>query len=133
MFASISCEIVVKNFARCVISEAHVPGNDEISVYSVVFGRRNSLQEGFFDKLTGPAALRPGLCFHGIVLRAGGDQASSTGGRPATTAAQRGQRVGCSFTVPTAVSCFQHRWHFSPSAGATATRTPLSGVSAAWS
>ena len=51
IFASISCEIVGKNFARSVISEAHVPGNDVIEFYSVVCGRRNSLQEGFFDKL----------------------------------------------------------------------------------
>ena len=51
IFASISCEIVGKNFVRSVISEAHVPGNDEIIFYSVVCGRRNSLQEGFFDKL----------------------------------------------------------------------------------
>ena len=49
--ASISCEIVGLNFVRGVISEAHVLGNDEIRFYSVVCGRRNSLQEGFFDKL----------------------------------------------------------------------------------
>ena len=47
IFASISCEIVGKNFVSSVISEAHVPGNDGISFYSVVCGRRNSLQEGF--------------------------------------------------------------------------------------
>ena len=51
IFASISCEIVGKNFARSVISEAHVLENDKIKFYSVVCGRRNSLQEGFFDKL----------------------------------------------------------------------------------
>ena len=50
MFASISYEIVGKYFARSVISEAHVLGNDRIKFYSVVCGRRNSLQEGFFDK-----------------------------------------------------------------------------------
>ena len=47
---SISCEIVGQNFVRGVISEAHVLENDEIRSYSVVCGRRNSLQEGFFDK-----------------------------------------------------------------------------------
>ena len=44
---SISCEIVGQNFVRGVISEAHVLENDEIRSYSVVCGRRNSLQEGF--------------------------------------------------------------------------------------
>ena len=48
---SISCEIVGQNCVRGVISEAHVLENDEIRFYSVVCGRRNSLQEGFFDKL----------------------------------------------------------------------------------
>ena len=48
---SISCEIVGQNFVRGVISEAHVLENDEIRSYSVVCGRRNSLQEGFWDKL----------------------------------------------------------------------------------
>ena len=51
ILASISCEIVGQNFARGIISEAHVLGNDGISFYSAVCGRRNSLQEGFFDKL----------------------------------------------------------------------------------
>ena len=50
-FVSISCEIVGEAFARSVISEVHAPGNDGIQFYSVAFGRRNSLQEGFFDKL----------------------------------------------------------------------------------
>ena len=36
---------------RGVISQAHVLGNDWISFYSAVCGRRNSLQEGFFDTL----------------------------------------------------------------------------------
>ena len=56
-FVSISCEIVGEAFARSVISEVHAPGNDGIQFYSVAFGRRNSLQEGFFDKLR--AALPP--------------------------------------------------------------------------
>ncbi len=51
---SISCEIVGQNFVRGVISEAHVLENDEIRSYFVVCGRRNSLQEGFFDKLEKP-------------------------------------------------------------------------------
>ena len=51
ILTSISCEIVGQNFARGIISEAHVLGNDGISFYSAVCGRRNSLQEGFFDKL----------------------------------------------------------------------------------
>ena len=38
VFTSIPCEIVGKNFARGVISEAHVPGNDEILFYSVICG-----------------------------------------------------------------------------------------------
>ena len=50
-FVSISCEIVGEAFARSVISEVHAPGNDDIAFYSVAFGQRNSLQEGFFDKL----------------------------------------------------------------------------------
>ena len=36
---------------RGVISQAHVLGNDWISFYSAACGRRNSLQEGFFDTL----------------------------------------------------------------------------------
>ena len=59
IFASISYEIVGKNFARSVIFEAHVLENDEIKFYSVVCGRRNSLQEGSFDKLS--AGLWPAL------------------------------------------------------------------------
>ena len=51
-FVSISCEIVGEAFARSVIPEVHAPGNDGISFYSAAFGRRNSLQEGFFDKLS---------------------------------------------------------------------------------
>ena len=47
IFTSISFKIVGKNFARSVISKAHVLGNDIIEFYSVVCGRRNSLQEGF--------------------------------------------------------------------------------------
>ena len=46
-------EIVGEAFTRSVISEVHAPGNDGIQFYSVAFGRRNSLQEGFFDKLEG--------------------------------------------------------------------------------
>jgi len=49
-FASISSEIVGKSFVRSVISDAHVAGNDEISLYSVACGRRNSLQERFLYK-----------------------------------------------------------------------------------
>ena len=70
-FVSISCEIVGEAFVRSVISEVHAPGNDGIQFYSVAisalsaaalrrlrsetrlraqFGRRNSLQEGFFEK-----------------------------------------------------------------------------------
>ena len=52
--ASISCEIVGKNFVRGVISDVHAAGNDKISFYSVVCGRRNSLREGFFDELRPP-------------------------------------------------------------------------------
>ena len=52
ILTSISCEIVGRNFVRGVISEAHVLGNDGIEFYSAVCGRRNSLQEGFFDSLT---------------------------------------------------------------------------------
>ena len=33
-------------------SDVHAAGNDRISFYSAVCGRRNSLQEGFFDTLT---------------------------------------------------------------------------------
>ena len=71
IFASISCEIVGKNFARSVISEAHVPENDEISFYSVVCGRRNSLQEGFFDKLRRVPHMRDPLFlfFSGLISR----------------------------------------------------------------
>ena len=50
-----------------------------------------------------------------------------------TTAAQRGQRVGCSLSEPTPALCFQQRSHFSPRAWSTSTRTPLRRVSAAWS
>ena len=44
-------EKVGLSFVRGVISQAHVLGNDWISFYSAVCGRRNSLQEGFFAKL----------------------------------------------------------------------------------
>ena len=53
-FASISCEIVGEAFVRSVISEVHTPGNDGAQFYSVASGRRNSLQEGFFDSLFYP-------------------------------------------------------------------------------
>ena len=53
-FVSISSEIVGEAFVRSVISEVHAPGNDGIPFYSAAFGRRNSLQEGFFDKLSAP-------------------------------------------------------------------------------
>ena len=74
-FPSISCEIVGEAFVRSVISEVHAPGNDGIQFYFVAisalsaaalrrlrsetrlraqFGQRNSLQEGFFDKLRAP-------------------------------------------------------------------------------
>ena len=62
-FVSISCEIVGEAFVRSVISEVHAPGNDEIQFYSVAFGRRNSLQESFFDKLN-----RAGICWRGSLL-----------------------------------------------------------------
>ena len=87
-FVSISCEIVGEAFVRSVISEVHTPGNDIIQFYSVAisalsaaalrrlrsetrlraqFWRRNSLQEGFFDKLrragpVGPALRRLRCC-----------------------------------------------------------------------
>ena len=72
-FPSIFCKIVGEAFVRSVISEVHAPGNDGIQFYFVAisalsaaalrrlrsetrlraqFGRRNSLQEGFFDKLS---------------------------------------------------------------------------------
>ena len=60
ILTSISCEIVGQNFVRGVISEAHVLGNDRIEFYSAVCGRRNSLQEGFFDSLSRP---NRGGCF----------------------------------------------------------------------
>ena len=41
-------DIVGKNFVRSVISEAHVPGNDEILFYSVVCGRLKLLAGGLF-------------------------------------------------------------------------------------
>ena len=53
IFTSISYDIVGKDFVRGVISEAHVLGKDGIEFYSAVCGRRNSLQEGFFDTLSG--------------------------------------------------------------------------------
>ena len=79
-FVSISCEIVGEAFARSVISEVHAPGNDGIQFYSVAFGRRNSLQEGFFDKLNrrpavtgcGPSVLYftlVRLCFYATQAR----------------------------------------------------------------
>ena len=70
-FASISYEIVGQSFARSVISDAHVTGNDRIKFYSAAIsapraaalrrlrsetrlwaqcGRRNSLQESFLSK-----------------------------------------------------------------------------------
>ena len=69
---------------RSVISEVHAPGNDGISFYSAAisalsaaalrrlrsetrlraqFGQRNSLQEGFFDKLKA-APRRTGGALH---------------------------------------------------------------------
>ena len=62
ILASISCEIVGQNFVRGVISDVHAAGNDRISFYSAVCGRRNSLQEGFFDTLTQPPG-RAALAF----------------------------------------------------------------------
>ena len=74
-------EIVGEAFVRSVISEVHAPGNDGIQFYSVAisalsaaalrrlrsetrlraqFGRRNSLQEDFFDKQRRPGAQAPG-------------------------------------------------------------------------
>ena len=49
---SISGEIVVQPFVRGVISDVHAAGNDRTSSYSAACGRRNSLQEGFGDKMT---------------------------------------------------------------------------------
>ena len=54
ILSSISCEIVGEAFVRSVISEVHTPGNDGAQFYSVASGRRNSLQEGFFDSLFYP-------------------------------------------------------------------------------
>ena len=62
------------------MSEVHAPGNDRIQFYSVAFGRRNSLQEGFFDKLNrrpaaggcGPSVLyftSVRLCFYAAQAR----------------------------------------------------------------
>ena len=48
---SISCEKVGLSCARGVISDAHVVGNDGSKPYSATCGWRNSLREGFFDKL----------------------------------------------------------------------------------
>ena len=62
ILSSISCEIVGQNFARGIISEAHVLGNDGISFYSAVCGRRNSFQEGFFDTLSSRAEI-PLCCY----------------------------------------------------------------------
>ena len=52
---SISCEKVGLSCARGVISDAHVVGNDGSKPYSATCGWRNSLREGFFDKLSAPA------------------------------------------------------------------------------
>ena len=57
IFTSISGEMVGKNFARGVISDAHVIGNDVIELYSVACGRRNSLQEGFLRNQAGPGSV----------------------------------------------------------------------------
>ena len=62
-FSSISSEIVGKSFVRSVIFEVHAPGNDGIQFYSVAFGRRNSLQEGFFDKLNRASCGTPSSIF----------------------------------------------------------------------
>ena len=62
IFTSISGEIVGKNFARGVISDAHVIGNDVIELYSVACGRRNSLQEGFIYSLSAPPEKRRAFC-----------------------------------------------------------------------
>ena len=69
--SSISREKVGLSFVRGVISEAHVPENDEILFYSVVCGRRNSLREGFFDKLRA-AASRGGPALSSRPRRQGG-------------------------------------------------------------
>ena len=45
---------VVPPCVRGVISDVHAAGNDRISFYSAVCGRRNSLQEGFLDRLRCP-------------------------------------------------------------------------------
>ena len=65
-WSSIPCGKVTPSVMRGVIFEAHPPGdlllpfqgnspcvpeNDRIKFYSTACGRRNSLQEGFFDKL----------------------------------------------------------------------------------
>ena len=48
---SISYDKVGLARARSVISDAHVVGNDGSKPYSATCGWRNSLREGFFDKL----------------------------------------------------------------------------------
>ena len=68
-WSSIPCGKVTPSVMRGVIFEAHPPGdlllplrgnspcvpeNDRIKFYSTACGRRNSLQEGFFDKLEPP-------------------------------------------------------------------------------
>ena len=68
---SISCEIVAQNFVRGVISQAHVLGNDWISFYSAACGRRNSLQEGFFDTLRQSAPADTGALCLCVVKREG--------------------------------------------------------------
>ena len=50
-WSSIPCGKVTPSVMRGVIFEAHVPENNRIKFYSTACGRRNSLQEGFFDKL----------------------------------------------------------------------------------
>ena len=46
------CKVCVA-YGTCLLYTSP-PGNDGISFYSAAFGRRNSLQEGFFDKLSAP-------------------------------------------------------------------------------
>ena len=57
---SISREKVGLSCARSVISTAHVGGNDGSKFYSAACGRRNSLREGFFGRLSVPGPFRGG-------------------------------------------------------------------------
>ena len=53
-------EKVGLSFVRGVISDVHAAGNDRIQFDSCGCGRRNSLREGFFDKLRRPRFMTGG-------------------------------------------------------------------------